>query len=99
MRINYELIEATLMLIEQEFTSDDLPRHDGAVLIFLPGMPEIKKCEGVLMNNPFLGDKSQCSILSLHSVLTSKDQQLVFDKPRRGLRKIVLSTNIAETGI
>ena len=38
-------------------------------------------------------------IIALHSILSSADQQSVFNVPPSGVRKIVLATNIAETGI
>ncbi len=38
-------------------------------------------------------------IIALHSVLSSQDQSAAFDVPPPGVRKIVIATNIAETGI
>lgn len=38
-------------------------------------------------------------VLALHSVLSSSDQSQAFTVPPAGVRKIVLATNIAETGI
>ena len=38
-------------------------------------------------------------IIALHSILSSADQQSVFNVPPPGVRKIVIATNIAETGI
>ncbi|KAF9794040.1 hypothetical protein SFRURICE_010373 [Spodoptera frugiperda] len=38
-------------------------------------------------------------IVPLHSTLSSEEQAQVFKKPRLGVRKIVLSTNIAETSV
>ena len=38
-------------------------------------------------------------IIALHSILSSQDQSLAFDIPPSGMRKIVIATNIAETGI
>lgn len=38
-------------------------------------------------------------IYPLHSRMASTDQRLIFDKPPQGMRKIILSTNIAETSI
>ncbi len=38
-------------------------------------------------------------MIPLHSVLTSQDQSEAFDVPPPGCRKIVIATNIAETGI
>ena len=38
-------------------------------------------------------------IIALHSVLSSADQSAAFTVPPEGTRKIVIATNIAETGI
>jgi ATP-dependent RNA helicase DHX57 len=38
-------------------------------------------------------------LVPLHSSLSSEQQAAVFEKPRHGVRKIVLSTNLAETSI
>ena len=37
--------------------------------------------------------------MALHSVLSSEDQSSAFDIPPPGVRKVVIATNIAETGI
>lgn len=39
------------------------------------------------------------SILVLHSALSAGEQSKVFITPPHGVRKIVLATNIAETGV
>lgn len=39
------------------------------------------------------------TLLALHSVLSSDDQSAAFGIPPPGVRKIVIATNIAETGI
>ncbi|KAF3848662.1 hypothetical protein F7725_015159 [Dissostichus mawsoni] len=44
-------------------------------------------------------DKNRFKIVALHSTLSSKDQAAAFTVPPAGVRKIVLSTNIAETGV
>ena len=38
-------------------------------------------------------------IYTLHSLMQSTDQRRVFKRPPSGVRKIVLSTNIAETSV
>ena len=50
-----------------------------------------------LVHNFFLTFRYR--IIALHSVLTSQDQSQAFDIPPQGCRKIVIATNIAETGI
>ena len=52
-----------------------------------------------LHNDPFFNDDGNFSLLPLHSGIPSEEQNLVFDRPRKGVRKIILSTNIAETSV
>lgn len=44
-------------------------------------------------------DPSSVQILPLHGALTSSDQSRIFRRPPRGVRKVVVATNIAETSI
>lgn len=72
---------------------------DGAILIFLPGWQEISELILILESTSPFADKSKFLLLPLHSGIPSKEQRFVFQKPRQGVRKIVLATNIAETSI
>ncbi|CAJ1388740.1 unnamed protein product, partial [Effrenium voratum] len=98
-RINYDLIELLLEYIEGSQQFAHVARDEGAILVFLPGMMEITKTHERLRANPLFSDPSSCLVLTLHSMLSGEDHAKVFDKPRKGVRKIVLSTNIAETGV
>ncbi|XP_033838522.1 ATP-dependent RNA helicase DHX30 [Periophthalmus magnuspinnatus] len=70
----------------------------GAVLCFLPGWQDIKLVqEKLAVKQHFSTGKHM--ILPLHSSLSVADQQTVFQHPPPGQRKIVLTTNIAETSI
>ncbi|XP_005171140.1 ATP-dependent RNA helicase DHX30 isoform X2 [Danio rerio] len=70
----------------------------GAVLCFLPGWQEIKAVQQQLEEKQAYRSGSQI-ILPLHSSMAVSEQQVVFQRPPAGQRKIVLATNIAETSI
>ncbi|KAI8355119.1 P-loop containing nucleoside triphosphate hydrolase protein [Choanephora cucurbitarum] len=71
----------------------------GAILIFLPGMNEIRKLYDIVASHPVFGDPKKFLLIALHSTLSSEHQEKAFDIPPQGVRKIVFSTNIAETGV
>ncbi|KAI3374318.1 hypothetical protein L3Q82_006157 [Scortum barcoo] len=79
---------------------EHIDRHGepGAVLCFLPGWQDIKAIQEKLEERPHFSSGSQM-ILPLHSSLSVQDQQAVFQRPQVGQRKIVLTTNIAETSV
>ncbi|XP_066909694.1 putative ATP-dependent RNA helicase DHX57 isoform X2 [Halyomorpha halys] len=96
-RINNDLIECALMWIIEG--NHQYPM-EGSILIFLPGIAEILSLRDALQAHPLFNPRNnKFHILPLHSMLTTEEQALVFRKPRPGYRKIVLSTNIAETSI
>ncbi|KAK8009708.1 beta-hexosaminidase [Apiospora arundinis] len=77
--------------------------QEGAILVFLPGLKEILHTEKELIYNDKIqvgfGNKTRYCIHILHSWMPRQDQAVVFEKPPRGCRKIILSTNIAETSV
>lgn len=97
-KINYDLLFALLEYICLKAEDSTVPAN-GAILVFLPGMPEIRKLYDLLASHSELGDPSKYLLIALHSTLSSEHQERAFDVPPDGLRKIVLSTNIAETGV
>ncbi|KAL1279714.1 hypothetical protein QQF64_014314 [Cirrhinus molitorella] len=68
-------------------------REPGAVLCFLPGWQDIKAVQQKLEEKQLLDPAH------MHSSMAVADQQTVFQRPPEGQRKIVLTTNIAETSI
>lgn len=90
-QINLDLIEYIIKHIHDT-------HEEGAILVFLPGIMEISKLYDRLRSKrEFSGQKF--AIFPLHSTLSSLQQRSVFDALPRGTRKVVLSTNIAETSI
>ncbi|XP_073281505.1 DExH-box ATP-dependent RNA helicase DExH6 [Primulina huaijiensis] len=90
--IDFVLIEKLLRRI-----CDD--SKDGAILIFLPGWDDINRTRERLLASHFFKDSSKFVIISLHSLVPAVEQRKVFRRPAPGCRKIVLSTNIAETSV
>ncbi|KAG1700906.1 ATP-dependent RNA helicase TDRD9 [Nymphon striatum] len=82
---------------EKEDKSKTCPR--GAVLVFLPGIFEIQEMERYLRENESDFNSSRWRVLPLHSTITIDEQKLVFAPPPKGMRKLILSTNIAESSI
>ena len=93
-RIDYKLIERLITLIT--FTTE-WSQYNRAILVFLPGIAEIRRV------NDFLSDSRLAKVHEihmLHSTISSEAQQAAFNTDRPpGRGKIVLATNIAETGI
>ena len=78
----------------------DQEKKPGAILVFLPGWDEISQIEQMLIDdkNPYsLGDHA--NVIPLHSQININKQAGVFEPARKGIRKVILSTNIAETSV
>ncbi|XP_071478246.1 3'-5' RNA helicase YTHDC2-like [Diadema antillarum] len=73
--------------------------QEGAILVFLPGYDDIVTLRDMLLSDEAFNDSNSFQVYMLHSNLQSHDQKKVFRTPGPGIRKIVLSTNIAETSV
>ncbi|XP_014611781.1 PREDICTED: putative ATP-dependent RNA helicase DHX30 [Polistes canadensis] len=72
-------------------------KSPGTILCFLPGWFEIKNVKSLLtMDNSI---KQKLLILQLHSKLSIGKQHRIFDPAPENTIKIILATDIAETGI
>lgn len=69
---------------------------DGGILIFLPGEKIIKDCMDNLLHSNF---GRRLHILPLYGRLSKEEQERVFERAPEGKRKVVISTNIAETSV
>ena len=82
--IPYGLI---LRLIEQ--LVQDASVYSAAILVFLPGLYEIRRVYDLLMENPQFSTH-RFRVIGLHSAISTDNQGLVFEIPPQGVRKIVL---------
>jgi len=77
--------------------------RDGAILAFLPGLEEILRTQRHLLEQPVFGqnfhDTAKFKICLLHSTVPKEEQSAIFEPSPPGCRKIILSTNIAETSV
>jgi len=71
-----------------------LQKHEGDILVFLPGQGEIRKCEEFLRNST-----KGVMIHPLYGQLPPNKQFAAIMPNREGKRKIVLATSIAETSL
>ncbi|MGM3162793.1 ATP-dependent helicase HrpB [Dickeya undicola] len=72
-----------------------LQDETGSLLVFLPGVAEIKRVQ-MLLENTVLAEVDICP---LYGALTLAEQQRAILPTAAGRRKIVLATNIAETSL
>ncbi|KAK4689764.1 ATP-dependent RNA helicase DHX57, partial [Tremellales sp. Uapishka_1] len=88
-RIDYGLVGAIVKHIVQTAKTTN-----GAILVFMPGVMEIRQCISELQSI----NLGSVEIMALHANLSSAEQRRVFvsTAPRR---KIVVATNVAETSV
>ena len=85
--ILYDLI---IRLIEKIcFEDSNYSSFSAAILIFVPGLGEIRRLNDMLAEHPLLGSRD-FRLHLLHSTLSSESQSAVFDIPPPGVRKIVI---------
>lgn len=90
--IDYTLIAELLTAI-----SSNEEHGRKSILIFMPGMAEIRRLHQTIMSNATF--TSGWIVHLLHSSFSNEALEEAFKKPPAQHRKIVIATNIAETGI
>ena len=72
----------------------------GDVLAFLPGQEEIDETQKMIVEKlALLKKQSECVVLCLYANLPPHEQNKVFIQVGGNKRKVILSTNIAETSV
>ena len=73
-----------------------LREETGDILLFLPGQREIRKVQRLLSDS---GLPAEVTLHTLFGEAAPDQQQAALDPARPGLRKVILSTSIAETSL
>ena len=102
-------IDRCLNCILQIIMSDEEENKNGDILVFLPGQEDIEDLQELLLSKKeeisteFPEKKIEFKILPLFGSLPSNQQMKIFrplkNKFGKRIRKIILSTNIAETSL
>ena len=93
-RIDYGLVVKLAVAIA---TKEEYVNYSSAILIFMPGIAEIRRLHRALLATDIFSEG--CHMHLLHSSFSTEELERAFSAPPKGQRKIVIATNIAETGI
>ena len=78
---------------------DILQDEEGNILVFLPGVGEIKKLEMMIKESLQMANIEDVFVSALYGDLSKEEQDKAIKAPEEGKSKIVLSTNIAQTSL
>ena len=90
------LLQTCAEAVMDELKNPWKQRNCGAILVFLPGIGEIRECYRLLEN---LGGTELAEILLLHSSISLEEQKKVLSSAGSGQRRVILSSSIAETSL
>ena len=102
-QVNWDLPEVSIL--ERDYVSEAVSKvrdihiskwnEPGDVLVFLTCPAEIERACKLAKETL----KNNATVLPLHGKLQPEDQQKIFECTERGKRKVVFSTNVAETSV
>ncbi|EXJ80316.1 hypothetical protein A1O1_08458 [Capronia coronata CBS 617.96] len=93
-RIDYNLI---VKLAASIASKPKYKKYSSAILIFMPGIGEMRRLHNLLLSLDIFS--RNWLVYLLHSTFSTEDLERAFERPPPGYKKIVIATNIAETGI
>ena len=76
-----------------------LQEDEGNILVFLPGVGEIKKLETMINEGLKETNTANIYVSALYANLSKQEQDRAIQAPKQGAKKIVLATNIAQTSL
>lgn len=83
--------------IDTKSNNEDNVCDRPTVLVFLPGIQEIEDLRNTLQLEKYADLK--WDIIILHSLISTEEQEAIFKQPQKDHRRIILSTNIAESSV
>jgi ATP-dependent RNA helicase DHX36 len=95
-KVNADVVADLIHHINQTKEGND------SILCFLPGWNDIRKVDQLLSDSAAMTKRRGCNrltIVPVHSMLNSAQQKEIFKPLESGVRKVILSTNIAETSL
>ena len=90
------LLSKICATVDRVLDNDEGSDINGGILIFLPGEKIIKDCVERLLHCPF---SRHLHIMPLYGRLAKEEQERVFENPPAGKKKVIVTTNIAETSV
>ena len=89
--IPYDLIVRLLERICFEDVA--MAPYSPAILVFLPGLGEIRRLHDLLVEHHRFSSDQEFVIYPLHSTISGENQNAVFDIPPPGIRKVVIGNS------
>jgi ATP-dependent helicase HrpB len=86
--------QAVLKELQNGYRTKEVQETGGSILVFLPGIAEIRRCRDQLKEAGASAD-----LFVLHSSLTTAEQRAVLEAPDPNRRRVILSSSIAETSL
>lgn len=95
---DYAQIADLVYAVNEEDCVEFGPKH-GAILIFMSGVAEIQKMIKAITQHRRSSVTHNLLLLPLHGQLSPDQQAQVFEIPPPSKRKVIVSTNLAETSV
>ncbi len=89
-------------ILEGPFDRFRIPTFQNNILVFLPGISDIRKAQDELLSTGLFDDDSENELCILHSSITLQEQKRIITPPREGEKtkwRVILSSAIAETSL
>ena len=97
-KILYESEKSIISAVREVLRSEG----EGNILVFLPGIADIRKAQEALLETSDFDADSDTELCLLHSSISLEEQKRVIRPPREGekaKRRVILSSAIAETSL